>query len=90
MAALFVCAAELKAWRCNSWRLPWSTSFAGRAITSRVTSAAIFALMLTAIYCTGIITRRGTVVARMGLDSWAVLIVYTLGMWAILAGVFAR
>lgn len=53
-------------------------------------AAAILALVLTAIYCTGIITRRGLVVARMGLDSWAVLIVYGLGMWAILAGVFAR
>ncbi|MFB0612824.1 sodium:calcium antiporter [Aurantiacibacter poecillastricola] len=53
-------------------------------------AAAILALMLTAIYCTGMIARRGIVVARMGLDSWAVLVVYGLGMWAILAGVFAR
>lgn len=53
-------------------------------------AAAILALVLTAIYCTGIIVRRGIVMARMGLDSWAVLIVYGLGMWAILEGIFAR
>lgn len=53
-------------------------------------SAALIAVLLTALYLIGLVERRDKAFMRMGFDSIAVLVVYIAGMVAIVAGVFAR
>lgn len=52
-------------------------------------TAALIAVLLTALSVVGLVERRGKTVFRMGYDSVAVLVVYAAGMAAILAGVVA-
>lgn len=50
-------------------------------------TAALIAVLLTSLYMIGLLERRDKAVLRMGYDSIAVLIVYALGMAAIVGGV---